>query len=139
MAHVFVTGGNGFMGSRIVRRLLTRGHEVVALVGADLDCENLAGLDVERREFDLLDEHGVTEALEGGELLVHNAACYSFWEPNPDTIYRVNIDGTQHVMRAARVHGYEKIVVDQPHGGDRGEPLRPPQLPGPLQVLQGAR
>ncbi|MBW2241428.1 MAG: NAD-dependent epimerase/dehydratase family protein [Deltaproteobacteria bacterium] len=110
MAHVFVTGGNGFMGSRIVRRLLTRGHEVVALVGADLDCENLAGLDVERREFDLLDEHGVTEALEGGELLVHNAACYSFWEPNPDTIYRVNIDGTQHVMRAARVHGYEKIV-----------------------------
>lgn len=110
MANVFVTGGNGFMGSRIVRHLLARGHRVVALVGADLDCENLAGLDVEQREFDLLDEHGVTDALEGGELLIHNAACYSFWEPNPETIYRVNIDGTQNVMRAARLHGYEKIV-----------------------------
>ena len=65
---------------------------------------------MERREIDLLDEHGVTLALEGGELLVHNAACYSFWEPDPDTIYRVNVDGTQHVMRAARMHGYEKIV-----------------------------
>ena len=58
MARVFVTGGNGFMGSRIVHRLVERGHEVTALVGADLDGENLADLDVERRSLDLLDERG---------------------------------------------------------------------------------
>lgn len=110
MARVFVTGGNGFMGSRIVHHLVDRGHDVVALVGADLDRKNLADLDVETRELDLLDEHGVIEALEGGELLIHNAACYSFWEPDPESIYRVNVNGTQHVMRAARIHGYEKIV-----------------------------
>ena len=50
------------------------------------------------------------EALEGGELLVHNAACYSFWEPDSRTIYAVNVEGTQRVMRAARLHGYEKVV-----------------------------
>jgi len=110
MARVFVTGGNGFMGSRIVHHLVARGYEVVALVGADLDCRNLEGASVEIRPIDLLDEHNVLEALEGGELLVHNAACYSFWQPDPEHIYRVNVSGTQHVLQAARQHGYRKIV-----------------------------
>src|SRR5262249_59581500 len=78
---VFVTGGNGFMGSRIVRELVGRGYDVTALVGADLDNRNLDGLSVEVRPFDLLDRDGVRDALDGGELLVHNAACYSFWQP----------------------------------------------------------
>jgi dihydroflavonol-4-reductase len=110
MTKVFVTGGNGFMGSRIVRELVGRGYDVTALVGTDLDNRNLAGLSVEMRRFDLLDRDGVRAALEGGELLVHNAACYSFWQPDPNLIYRVNVDGTQHVLDAAAEHGYRKIV-----------------------------
>jgi dihydroflavonol-4-reductase len=110
MARVFVTGGNGFMGSRIVHHLVARGYEVVALVGADLDCRNLEDLRVEIRPIDLTDERSVLLALEGGDLLIHNAACYSFWQPDPEHIYRVNVTGTQHVMRAARLHGYRKIV-----------------------------
>jgi len=110
LTRVHVTGANGFMGSRIVRELLGRGYEVTALVGADLDLGNLEGLDVELRPFDLLDRDGVRAALADGELLVHNAACYSFWEPDPERIYRVNVHGTQHVLDAAADHGYRKIV-----------------------------
>ena len=110
MTRVYVTGGNGFMGSRIVRELVGRGYDVTALVGADLDNRNLEGLDVEIRAFDLLDRDGVRAALAGGELLVHNAACYSFWQPDPNLIYRVNVDGTQHVLDAAAELGYRKIV-----------------------------
>lgn len=98
------------MGSQIVRRLVARGHEVTALVGADMDRRNLEGVQTEIRELDLLSERGVLDALEGGELLVHNAACYSFWQPDPMHIYRVNVNGTQHVMSAAQQHGYRKIV-----------------------------
>ena len=110
MSKVFVTGGNGFMGSRIVRHLLAHGYDVTALVGADLDRSNLEGVDVEVRELDLLDERGVLNALDGGELLVHNAACYSFWQPDPMHIYRVNVNGTQHVLSAAQQLDYRKIV-----------------------------
>lgn len=110
MTHVFVTGANGFMGSRIVRELVQRGYEVTALVGADLDRRNLEGAGVRVRELDLLDRDGVRQALEGGELLVHNAACYSFWEPDPQHIYRVNVGGTEAVLDAAAEHGYRKIV-----------------------------
>jgi len=98
------------MGSRIVRELVERGYDVTALVGADLDTHNLDGVRVPARPFDLLDRDGVRDALEGGDLLIHNAACYSFWEPDPERIYRVNVDGTQHVLDAAAEHGYRKIV-----------------------------
>ena len=50
MSKVFVTGANGFMGSHIVRSLLARGREVVALVGTQMSCENLAGLNVDERQ-----------------------------------------------------------------------------------------
>jgi dihydroflavonol-4-reductase len=110
VARVFVTGGNGFMGSRVVKTLVARGHAVTALVGADLDTSNLDGVDAEVRPLELLDEGGVRAALEGGEYLVHNAACYSFWEPDPMRIYRVNVNGTQNVLSAARERGYRKIV-----------------------------
>ena len=39
-----VTGANGFIGSAIVKKLLDRGHEVIALVGSDLGTENLKNL-----------------------------------------------------------------------------------------------
>lgn len=110
MSRVFVTGANGFLGSRIVRELRVRGYEVTALVGSDLDARNLDGVDVETRALDLLDARNVRSALEGGELLIHSAARYSFWERDPMRIYRVNVDGTQNVLDAAAELGYRKIV-----------------------------
>jgi dihydroflavonol-4-reductase len=110
VTRVFVTGGNGFMGSHIVRALLERNYDVVALVGSDIGDENLAGLDVETRCLDLLDPRNVSDALEGGEWLVHNAACYSFWEPDPRRIYQVNVEGTRNVLASARHHGYARVV-----------------------------
>jgi len=110
MPRVFVTGGNGFIGSRIVRELVARGYEVTALVGPELDAHNLDAVEVEIRALDLLDAGNVRAALAGGELLVHNAACYSFWELDPEKIYRVNVEGTQKVLDAAAEHGYRKIV-----------------------------
>lgn len=110
MTRVVVTGGNGFMGSQIVRALRERDYDVVALVGSDLGGENLAGVDVETRTLDLLDPRSVSSALEGGEWLVHNAACYSFWEPDPRRIYRVNVEGTLNVLRSARHLGYERVL-----------------------------
>lgn len=110
MAKVYVTGGNGFIGSRIVRELADRGYQVSALVGADVDDGNLEGIDVDVRPLDLTDERSIEQALEGGELLVHSAACYSFWERDPEYIYRVNVQGTRNVLRAAARHGYRKVV-----------------------------
>ncbi len=108
--HCAVTGANGFIGSQVVRECLRRGHQVTALVGADLGCENLAALPVELRDLDLLDPAGVRRALAGCDALVHTAACYAFWMPDPRHLYRVNVEGTRHVLEAARELGVRRIV-----------------------------
>jgi len=110
MRHCAVTGANGFVGSTVVRELLTRGHEVTALVGADLGCENLAGLPVKTRDLDLLDGDGVRRALAGCDAVVHAAACYAFWLPDARDFYRVNVEGTRNVLAAARELGCERVV-----------------------------
>ena len=110
MSHVAVTGANGFIGSHIVAELLQRGHEVTALVGTDIDTHLLAGLPVEVRIFDLRDRASVRSALDGAETVIHSAACYAFWKADPREIYRVNVDGTRHVMDAARDLGVRKVV-----------------------------
>jgi len=107
---VFVTGANGFVGSHIVWELLHRGHEVTALVGADVDNHLLSGIPVKVRDFDLRDRASVRSALDGAQAIIHSAACYAFWKPDPREIYRVNVDGTRHVMDAARDLGVRKVV-----------------------------
>jgi dihydroflavonol-4-reductase len=105
-----VTGANGFIGSQVVRQLLHRGYDVIALIGADLGAENLEGLPVKIRELDLLDRTSVKRALAGSDAVVHSAACYAFWLRDPRDFYRVNVEGTRYVLEAAREHGCRKIV-----------------------------
>jgi dihydroflavonol-4-reductase len=110
MKRCAVTGANGFVGSNVVRQLLHAGYEVVAIVGRDLDLENLAGLPVKVHEMDVLDRSSVRRAIDGASLLVHAAACYSFWTSDDTLPYRVNVDGTRNVLREAREAGCEKVV-----------------------------
>ena len=110
MGATAVTGANGFIGAHVVRALCARGREVVALCGRDVDQANLAELPVERRELDLLDPASVRAGLAGCDEVVHTAACYAFWLPDPRLFYRINVDGTRHVLEAARAQGCRKLV-----------------------------
>ena len=105
-----VTGANGFVGAHVVRELLGRGHDVVALVGSDLGVSALDGLPVELREVDVRDPGAVQAALRGTRTIVHTAATYAFWAPDRRDIYRVNVEGTRHVLAAARLVGATRIV-----------------------------
>jgi len=107
---VAVTGANGFIGSHVVRELFACGHEPVALVGADVDTANLADLGLKTRALDLLDERSVREGLAGCEAVIHTAALYAFWLPDPCDFRRVNVDGTRRVLDAAQSLGLRKLV-----------------------------
>jgi dihydroflavonol-4-reductase len=105
-----VTGANGFVGSHVVRELLERGHEVIALVGADQDTAPVSGLPVKIRDFELHDRASVRRGLAGAETVIHTAATYAFWAPDSNDIYRVNVEGTRYVLDAARELGVTKLV-----------------------------
>lgn len=110
MRHVVVTGANGFIGSAVVRQLTERGRKVLAIVEPGTDVQNLEGVDVERVTADILDARAMERVLSGAEALYHLAAIYRIWLPDPDVIYRVNLEGTQTVLLAAQKMKVPRIV-----------------------------
>ena len=96
-----VTGANGFVGSAVARCLIEAGHDVRCLVRAGSDQSNLKGLPVEISEGDLRDVSSLKRAVSNCENLFHVAADYRLWVPNPETMYDINVKGTQELILAA--------------------------------------
>jgi len=110
MKKALVTGAAGFIGSNVVRELIEEGVDVRALVLPGEDMRNLAALDVERVEGNILDPPAIDRALKGCDTLFHLAAIYSLQSKHKELIYRVNLQGSRNVLWAARRAETEKIV-----------------------------
>ena len=109
-ATTLVTGATGFVGAAVVRHLLAAGKAVRVLTRRNNDRRNIEGLAVEIAEGDLTDRSSLEAALAGCTALYHVAADYRIWVPDPDSIYRVNVEGTRHLMLAALEAGVSRIV-----------------------------
>jgi dihydroflavonol-4-reductase len=105
-----VTGGTGFVGSHVVRALVDDGVSVRALARSGSDRRALAGLPVEVVTGDLTEPASLAAALVGVEVLYHVAADYRLWAPDPAVLYRVNVDGTRALLRAAEAAGVSRVV-----------------------------
>lgn len=105
-----VTGANGFIGSAVVRLLLDKGHDVRVLVRPDADRRNFNGLDLEIIEGDLTDIESLKRAVTSCNTLYHLAADYRLWIPDPDNMYKINVDGTRDLIITATEANVEKIV-----------------------------
>ncbi|MEM1113554.1 MAG: SDR family oxidoreductase [Pseudomonadota bacterium] len=110
MAKVLITGATGFIGNHVTRLALERGDSVRVMVMPGEDRSPLDGMDVELVEGNLLDPDSLTRAVQGVEQLYHLAALFAIWTKDPDLHYKINVDGTQHIMTAARDAELEKIV-----------------------------
>lgn len=107
---VVVTGAAGFIGSAVVRALLARDVDVVAILEPGASSSNLDDLDVERREVNITKESQLAGALHGAKFCFHLAAKFGFWPKDATSFYEVNVRGSQNVVRAATDAGVERIV-----------------------------
>ncbi len=110
---VFVTGGTGFIGGHVVRKLRARGDDVVALCRTAEKGEPLrdeTGCDL--APGDLSDEGLLAEAMAGCDAVIHGAAVYEVGIPKGEheAMYEANVRGTEHVMRGALAAGIPRIV-----------------------------
>ena len=110
MSKVLITGASGFIGNHVTRLCLERGDEVRAMVMPGEDRAPFNGMDVEFVEGNLLDPDSLKNAMQGVENLYHLAALYAIWTKDPDLHFKINVDGTRHVMNTARSAGVEKVV-----------------------------
>ena len=106
----FVTGATGFIGAAVVRELLARNVDVVALARPNSDRSNLVGLDIEVQEGDLLEPHSYQSVLDRVDAVFHLGADYRLWVPDPARLYRTNVDGTVNVVQSAWRAGVTRIV-----------------------------
>lgn len=103
-----VSGGAGFLGLHLARRLLADGHEVRTLDVAPLDDAELER-SVEELRGDIRDPGRVRDLVEGTDVVVHAAAALPI-QASRDSIRSVNVAGTENVLRAAHAAGVERLV-----------------------------
>lgn len=100
---VLVTGATGLVGNNIVRQLLATGRAVRVLVRPQADARPLQDLDVELIEGDLRDENSVQRACQGATAVIHAAALLHIGRRYEALQTEINVQGTRHVARAARL------------------------------------
>lgn len=109
-----VTGANGFLGATLVRKLIERGERVKAFVRPETDLSSLKDLPQDRMLLsvgNIMSEGSIYRALTNVNCVYHTAANFKLWDKNPQSIIGPAEVGTQHVLRAAKARGVEKIVV----------------------------
>ena len=132
---ILVTGGTGFTGKALVRRLLDDGHEVVALDYKEgLQTEELRNWGASVVLGSVTDKKLVNRCVEGVEVVHHLAAAFREMNVPQSYYWDVNVQGTRNVLEAAQTHGVRKVIycstcgvhgnIDDPPGGEEA-PIQP--------------
>jgi dihydroflavonol-4-reductase len=107
---VFLTGATGFVGHHVARALAAEGADLRLLVRKSSNLANLEGIAGETHVGDLSEPASLKPALAGCDAVVHVAADYRLWIPDPKAMYRANVDGTRELLRMAREAGVPRVV-----------------------------
>jgi dihydroflavonol-4-reductase len=107
---VFLTGGGGFIGGALATALRARGDEVVGLARSETAAQALASKDLRVVRGDVLDPGALATAMAGCELVYHVAGINSHCPKDPARLMRVNVEGTENVVRSAARAGIGRVV-----------------------------
>ncbi|MEM7152594.1 MAG: NAD-dependent epimerase/dehydratase family protein [Myxococcota bacterium] len=106
MKRALVTGGCGFVGRHLADALADRGDQVTAI--------DIAGEawrpEVEVKIVDIRDPAAIDAAVEGHDVVFHNASLVHTRRSREEDVWAVNLGGTKNVLAACRTHGIRKLV-----------------------------
>lgn len=147
MTHCLVTGGAGFIGSHLAARLVADGHRVRVLDNLSTgSLDNLAAVrdSVEFFQGDLVDAAAVTQAVDGVELVFHQAALASVPRSveRPLETHAACATGTINLLDACRKSGVRRVVYaasSSAYGNQKTMPKHEGQVPEVLSPYAAAK
>lgn len=106
---VFITGGTGFLGSALARRLHAMSYEVAVMgrnkkKGSQLELEGIRFIQAE-----FTDEQAIIQACEGVDYVFHCGALSSPWGKY-EAFYEANVVGTENVIKACKIHSVKRLI-----------------------------
>jgi dihydroflavonol-4-reductase len=106
---LFLTGATGFVGSHVARAAAEQGAELRVLARRTSNVSHLP----ENADVvigDLREPRAFAQALVGCDAVLHVAADYRLWVPEPAEMYRANVEGTRELLLMAREAGVPRVV-----------------------------
>ena len=107
---ILVTGGTGFIGNHVVRRLIGEGHTVRVLVRNASTAQSLKALGAEIIEGNLLQPASLQGAAAHVDTVVHTAAVVGSGRASVAEYYQANVAGTQTILAEAQRAGVGRFV-----------------------------
>jgi dihydroflavonol-4-reductase len=106
---LFITGATGFVGAHVARLAAAQGAELRLLSRSTSNRSHLP-LNAEVVTGDLRDPSTFATALKDCDAVIHVAADYRLWVPNPAEMYQANVEGTRELLRLARETGVRRVI-----------------------------
>jgi dihydroflavonol-4-reductase len=106
---LFLTGATGFVGAHVAQMAALQGAELRLLTRSSSNTKNLP-IGAEIVVGDLREPEKFASALAGCDALIHVAADYRLWVPDPAEMYKANVEGTRELLRLAREAGVRRVV-----------------------------
>ncbi len=139
----FVTGGTGFIGPYLVKRLIKGGHTVRVLARDPKKAKSLLGSEVDIIRGDVTDEATLASGIKGADFVFHLAARVGDYGPKAE-FYRTNVDGTRAVVDASDKAGVSRFVYASSNAviGTKREKITTESTPysntgGPYGITKG--
>lgn len=140
--NIFITGGTGFIGTHLIRRLAGSSHTVRCLVRRADAAEQIRQLGMKPVIGDVTDLDGLQEGMRDCDVVLNLANLYSMWLPHSADFTRVNVDGTRNVMQAAldqHVHRVVHVSTVAVYGNPEDTPFNENSTPGTRLLSPYAR
>ena len=107
---ILVTGGTGFIGSHVVKKLVANGHEVRCLVRETSQTDALKKLGVELVHGDITDKDSLKAVAKDIDIVYHLAAIVDYRHVKSDQMYHVSLNGTENLVKACLEGNVKKFV-----------------------------
>lgn len=105
-----VTGGTGFVGAHVARALNNAGHDVRILHRPSSKLDVLEGLVFQSALGDVTEPEALRAACADCDWVFHVAAVADYWRADVSRLFAVNVQGTEHVLAAARDAGVKRVI-----------------------------